>query len=420
MWYIRRRQEAKSQRHHSKRGSDTNSINDPLTTIDHSLSMLTAETPMSIDPFSDPQQSQAAGAFSYQYSLDEYALQLQNQAFQSHSASQSFDLDRKGAHSSVFRMNPTTEPAWMKDSEQALMNSPLAIHSDYGQATSLSISPQALTATHPFHSGYNDGSKEYVSPLSLQNLQAGGVLQEHTPSRNLDSNPSSVGETNRLNTPPDHTTPPPKPWLASEYDHRRASDSSELAHNVEGLHLQHSSKGLGMVSTSSGPSAHSSVLSANGISTPDTSPEQPARQHIAPPSDLASRRKRHRPAALRPDSNRSVSFAGPLTISPHSRNSSINPGSQSQIRRIHSSSQLPNNSRNRVHKSTNNPMQISPRNVQVHLEKHYSHQADSEPSQASLTTAQHITSVPSASAASANRSPAEYQHEFAVRKTSTN
>ena len=315
----------------------------------------------------------------------------------------------------------TTNPAWLTDfrnnstSEQFVI--PTANHQ-----TTISWSPQSLGGSHNFATGFDVEGKNSVNPSLMQgNVIGNGVLDNHS-SQTLNSNTSSVGESNNLMTPPTNT--PPLPWLSQEFDTRRASDSSELAHNVEGMHLQHGQWGLGLASTTTGPLTGSRVASAAGIATPETSPDQTAVKAFAPSSDIASRRKRHRPAALRSDTNPSFSYGGPMTASPHSRRSSASLAAPTQVRRIQSQGQNLNTQSFRVHKSATNSAQISPQNLQKYLEKQSLPQGLNRTAQGSTTpvtaTAQDSPSKPSASAASASRSPAEYQHEFHISRPINN
>ncbi|KAL9034089.1 MAG: hypothetical protein Q9214_007207, partial [Letrouitia sp. 1 TL-2023] len=90
-----------------------------------------------------------------------------------------------------------------------------------------------------------------------------------------------------------------------------------------------------------------------------------------PRLDLASRRKRPRPAALRPDAHRSQSYAGPLTMSPTTRVPSSGLGTPSSVRRIKSTGNGLNVMTGRIQKSSLSPAQMSPRNLHsfpsVHL-----------------------------------------------------
>ena len=352
-------------------------------------------------------------------SVDEYPHVLPDQSLRTHSMAPTFDSATQNDHSLEFRDGVPTNPAWMNDLNSISVNQSLVTSTHDNRITS-SLSPQSLTGSNTFITGFDGSSKEFVNPPILNNNMMGNGLINNSSSQTLESNASSLGETNNLLTPP--TSTPPLPWLSSEFDARRASDSSELAHNVEGMHLQQGRQGIGLASNtaSSGPSSR--IVSTVGLTTPDTSPEQHITKFSAPPSDIASRRKRHRPAALHPEANRSASCASPSTLSPHARSSSISLAPPTnQVRRIQSQGQNLNN-HFRVHKNTNHSAQISPRNLQTHLDKHFlaqgSKQAVLESSNLSPKIAQNILSKPSTSAASANRSPAEYQHEFPIVRPS--
>ena len=347
-------------------------------------------------------------------STNEFSQMLHDRSAHTHSMETSFELTSQADQSVAFTDGMTTGPAWMHDLNSISLDQSFNATTHEHRVTS-SLSPQSLTGSHTYATGFDGNSKEFTNPPFLQNNVIGSGLIDNHSSQTLDSNVSSIGETNNLMTPP--TSTPPLPWLSSEFDARRASDSSELAHNVEGMHLQHGRPGLGLINTAMCSAPGSRVMSTAGLNTPDTSPEQDLRKFSAPP-DIASRRKRPPPAALRPDTNRSVSCTGPLTLSPHARTSSMSLAPPAnQVRRIQSQGQNMNTPF-RVNKSRNHPAQISPRNLQTHFDKHslpqvHRHAAPASASQ-SPTAAQNIINKPSASAASANRSPAEYQHEFAV------
>ena len=328
-----------------------------------------------------------------------------------------FDSTTQSHHSLELRDGITANPAWMNDLNCISMSQSLVGATHDNRVTS-SLSPQSLTGSNTFITGFDGSSKDFVNPPFLSNDMIGSGLIKNNSSQTLESNASSIGDTNSLLTPP--TSTPPLPWLSSEFDVRRASDSSELAHNVEGMHLQQGQQGLGLASTTTTSGPSSRIMSTSGLTTPDTSPEQHITKFSAPPSDIASRRKGHRPAALRPEANRSASCAGPLTLSPHTRNSSVSLiPSTNQVRRIQSHGQSLN-SQFRIHKTTNHSARISPRNLQTHFDKHSlaqgSKQAAPESANQSPKIAQNTLSKPSASAALASRSPAEYQHEFPIVK----
>ena len=276
------------------------------------------------------------------------------------------------------------------------------------------VSPPSLTdSTHAFTSGFEDIGKDFVNQPFLQDNVLGNGLLDNNSSQTLDTNASSIGDPSSLMTPPTNT--PPLPWLSQEFDPRRASDSSELANNVEGMHLQQRQPSFGHFNNAIKPVPSSSVPSLTGMATPDTSPEQSANKPSVPRSDIASRRKRSRPATLRPESNRSISIAGPLTVSPHARQSSMSLAPPNSVRRIQSQGQNLN-TQYRVRKSTHSSAQISPRNLQTHFDKHSSppiqRQSSADSNHASPTNVLSSSKRPSAHAASANKSPAEYQHEF--------
>lgn len=414
-WYQNRRQKAKSRRHSGRPGSDSTSNSAPPANISMPLAMSPSETPISTSAFLDQQPVQDAELSSPKFNIDSacsYSQMLHQQARLSSCATgTSLRSTSNDGQPSAFPQASGGNFEWPSDLESISFNDPLAGSGGPHQGSS-PMTAKALTASQTF--------PIQPSPLSYKASESWLLSKEST--QTLNSNPSSsFGDSNSLMTPPNPTPPPSMPWLSSEFDTRRTSDSSELAHTVEGMHLQQRPRTLGVVTTSLEPVSHSSLVSMSGIATPDSSPEQAAGRPYAPHSDLASRRKRVRPAALRPDNSRSISYNDPLSRSPHSRNSLVGVAVPVPPRRTQSSGQVLHN-QFRVHKQSSNPAQISPRNLQTHVDRHAPPQKRSATNSASAspTTSQHATNRPSASAASANRSPAEYQHEFHVRSTSSN
>ena len=386
--------------------------------------MSTTEIPSSSTVFSHEPLSHSLESFSNNLnvtSTDDFSQYLEPTTIQTSSLGLSFDHSNLGNYPMTFNDGTTPGPAWVPDFQDNAMGEqffpPMANH----QATS-SWSPHSFRDSHTYATGLDIGAKPPSNPYLVQNNVMGNGALDNTSSQTLDSNASSVGESNNLMTPP--TSTPPLPWLSQEFDGRRASDSSELAHNVEGMHLQQAQWGLGLANAPPAPPSGSRVVSAAGIATPDTSPDQTVAGASTPSDNIASRRNRHRPAALHPDKERSVSYAGPMTASPHSRHSSTGLAPPNQVRRIQSQGQNLNSQSFRVHKSATNSAQISPRNLQTYFDKQplpltHSHGIQDPHTPVASTTREGL-SKPSTSAALANRSPAEYQHEFHVSKpTST-
>ena len=177
---------------------------------------------------------------------------------------------------------------------------------------------------------------------------------------------ASGAEHQELITPPQEISP--MPGLTEGIFNRRDSNSSELAEDFDTIHLQQPNTGLGLhqnSSTTSTSASEHNFAPITGLVTPSVSPDTVAAK---PPftmgRDLASRRKRPRPAALQPESARSVSFAGPSTASPHLRVSSPGTGRISPVRRIKSTGNNLSVSSGRVTKSGSLPAQKSPRNFE--------------------------------------------------------
>lgn len=183
-----------------------------------------------------------------------------------------------------------------------------------------------------------------------------------------------------LMTPPLKTSPMPS--LPPELEVRRGSSSSELAKNFDTIRLQQPRSRTGLrdeVFCSPPPFDAGTVLERSLMSEPQIalSGSQAtmgigkfgAKTCPVPRIDLASRRKRPRPAALRPDSQRSHSCAAPLTLSPHSQvSSTIGIGSTPPVRRIRSTGQNLNVTSGGVQKPGLRSAQLSPRNLQSFLD----------------------------------------------------
>lgn len=181
---------------------------------------------------------------------------------------------------------------------------------------------------------------------------------------------------------PDFMTPPPKtsplPFANQEMLGRRESVTSDLANNLDTIRLQRQQSNRGLYddvfNQQSGqrlaavPTDSSAVprlpSGSVGISPAPRFGSANERQD-SPRLDIASRRKRPRPAALRPDAHRSQSFAGPLTMSPNSKAPLLNLGPSQSVRRIKSTPFGMNVINARVQKSGLVSAQMSPRNFQA-------------------------------------------------------
>ncbi|KAL8672896.1 MAG: hypothetical protein Q9168_002650 [Polycauliona sp. 1 TL-2023] len=186
------------------------------------------------------------------------------------------------------------------------------------------------------------------------------------------SNSSSDGEQAGLMTPPPRTSPLPFP--PQELFDRRQSLTADLTSDFNTIQLRPSQSCMGF----SNEPTEVPALSAS--QTPDGTPPAPPQLHIdasmmhpelqsdlavhdsnTPRLDIASRRKRPRPAALRPEAQRSVSY-GPMTLSPTARIPSIGLGKMGSVRRIKSTGNGLNVGNGRVQKPGAGPAPMSPRN----------------------------------------------------------
>ncbi|KAL8802301.1 MAG: hypothetical protein Q9200_006629 [Gallowayella weberi] len=183
---------------------------------------------------------------------------------------------------------------------------------------------------------------------------------------------SSDGEQASLMTPPPRTSP--LPFSPQDLFDGRESLTADLANNLHTIHLRQSQSSMGF---SAEPTE---VPALSAPHTPDGTPPAPPQLHIDatmmhsdPPSestlgdshtprlDIASRRKRPRPAALRPESQRSVSY-GPMTLSPTARVPSLGLGKPASVRRIKSTGNGLNSGNGRIQKPGVAAAPISPRN----------------------------------------------------------
>ena len=184
---------------------------------------------------------------------------------------------------------------------------------------------------------------------------------------------SSDGEQPRMMTPPEG--PSPISFRPQEAFDRRASITGALANDFQnGFHLQRQSSAQTTLEETL--NARKTQLMTSAMQSPTAAPTQWNESHIPPtlnldtfnenepaaaPVDLAARRKRPRPAPLvRPDTQRSHSYNGPLTSSPPSaRRSLLNPSQP--VRRIRSNLDVFSG---RIQKPRSSSAQHSPRNVE--------------------------------------------------------
>ncbi|KAL8929812.1 MAG: hypothetical protein Q9208_000956 [Pyrenodesmia sp. 3 TL-2023] len=183
---------------------------------------------------------------------------------------------------------------------------------------------------------------------------------------------SSDGEQPRLMTPPSKTSP--LPFASADHYARRESSTADLASDFHTIHLKHSQSSMGF------RQEPSEATAASASHTPEGTPPAPPHLRIdaekrhsetfstsatngstTPRLDIASRRKRPRPAALRPDAQRSVSY-GPMTLSPTARMPSLGISTTASVRRIKSTGNGLNVGNGRIQKPGVASGPISPRN----------------------------------------------------------
>lgn len=175
---------------------------------------------------------------------------------------------------------------------------------------------------------------------------------------------SEGGEHQEVMTPPQGTSPM-RSLNQSIFPHR-GSDSSDLAANFDTIHIQQSRTGLGGLCGTSNPASATALVSTTGLATPQVSPDAIISKSpfAADSSNLAARKRRPRPLALKNDSNRSISYTGPITSSSHLRASPPGSSKQSPVRRIRSMGNSLNVMTGRVIKPGTVSAQMSPRNFE--------------------------------------------------------
>lgn len=183
---------------------------------------------------------------------------------------------------------------------------------------------------------------------------------------------SSDGEQPSLMTPPPRTSPLPFP--PQDPFSRRESSTADLTSDFNTIHLKQSRSSVGFSNEHSETTAAAPSLTPNGtppapphlqidanVTQPEPSSAPAHTDSIAPRLDIASRRKRPRPAALRPEAQRSVSY-GPMTLSPTARVPSLGISKTASVRRIKSTGNGLNAGNGRIQKPGVAPGPISPRN----------------------------------------------------------
>ena len=187
---------------------------------------------------------------------------------------------------------------------------------------------------------------------------------------------SSDSEQPRLMTPPPRTSP--LPFIPQDQLSRRESDTANLATGLNTIHLQQSQSNMDLGSetfdhhtasashTPEGtPPTRTELLHNTNYNSADLQQQAGRSEQQVPRLDLAARRKRPRPAALRPEAgHRSQSYAGPLTQSPTARMPSLSVAKLNSVRRIKSTGNGLNVANGRVQKPSLSPSPLSPHNFQ--------------------------------------------------------
>jgi len=220
-----------------------------------------------------------------------------------------------------------------------------------------SLFPQNMTVMDDFPMPYGSAHKGFDQDVmpTFVNTEALGVME------NPSSNNSAFSSKEELNNV---LTPPTPVWTQTQ--DRRESESSELANDIGTFHLNQSQSGLGISAVTNIPVTQPFSAPATRLTSSESSPEQLTVTFTEPPADLAARRRHPRPAALRPDTNRSQSYGGPLTLSPRQRKT---PPASRTIRHVKSTGHNLNVSNSRIRKRGPPSAQISPASIQVGFEK---------------------------------------------------
>lgn len=258
--------------------------------------------------------------------------------------------------------------------------------------------PQVDLSLHNDHFlAMQDSFNPYPHPMYQNSVD--GFSAGNPSCQTFGTNSSSDGEPG-LMTPPPKTSPMPS--LPPDSQLRRGSNSSELAHGLNTIRLHQPLPRHGVYEDMFCPPATPSLApgvdhSPRVLQAPPGAMDSPTALNLnkisaVPRIDLASRRKRPRPATLRPVAQRSQSYAGPLTMSPTSKVPSFGLGPSPSVRRVKSTGQNMNVvSGSRVAKSGLAASQMSPRNFQSYLDAaglsqhHVPHRQNTDVSQASAS-----------------------------------
>ncbi|MCJ1469756.1 hypothetical protein MMC07_008398 [Pseudocyphellaria aurata] len=265
-----------------------------------------------------------------------------------------------------------------------------------------------LSLHHEQFMGIPDSFNPYPHPMYPSSVD--GFSGDNPSCQTFGTNSSSDGEPG-LMTPPPKTSPMPS-LPSSDSQLRRGSNSSELASGLNTIRLHQPLPRQGVYEDMFCPPPTPS-LAAGVDHSPRVAPPLPGtmgspstlslnsgaiKVSALPQIDLASRRKRPRPATLRPEPHRSQSYAGPLTMSPTTKVASFGLGPSPSVRRVKSTGQNMNVvNGGRVSKSGVASAQMSPRNFQPYLaaaglsQSHVPNRQNADASQASASTLTPLT-----------------------------
>lgn len=273
------------------------------------------------------------------------------------------DYTHNPASQSEFSDIIGADPVWPAAYDIPLpkMPNPTIIEQDlYGWSPDSFSNSNGQTNGHDFADFAHDNLNLQSQPMYHSTLD--GHLVGNPSSQSFVTLSSEGGERPDLITPPQETSPMLN--LNQGVFGHRESDSSELAEDLDTIHLQQSHHGVDLYGAPNTTSATNPV-SATGLATPEVSPDSTATKlPCTTGSDLASRRRRPKPLALQHDSMRSFSYAGSRTSSPQLRASPSASGKSSPVRRIKSTGNNLNIMAGRIAKPGTHSAQRSPRNYE--------------------------------------------------------
>ena len=248
-------------------------------------------------------------------------------------------------------------------SNAASITAPTSSIHELGPIECISESPAMQNyALDGLHTSTYDSHPIYQSAMD-------GHVIVNTASQPFVTNPTEKGEHSQFFTPPQETSPLPGHDQVMPQDDRRTSNSSDLVENFDTIHLQQPQVGSGFhESPQAAPTVNPTNYTPTGLPTPDISPDIITNNPPFPERhDLASRRKRPRPPTLKSESDRSFSYTGPSTVSPHLRVTPPGSSKMEPVRRVKSTGNGMNVMTGRITKSGTASAQMSPRHVEPFL-----------------------------------------------------